>query len=62
MWTLLTTATVPMPAGAGTLEIPSPDVSALLPVAILCVASILCITVWFLAVSTYTTTRHDRMA
>jgi len=62
MWTLLTTATLPTPAGDVKLEILPPDVNALLPLAILCMASMLCITVWFLAVSTYATERHDSMA
>ena len=62
MWTWLMTAPVSASMGDAVIEILSPDTGALLPVAILCMASILCITVWFLAVCTYTTERHDSMA
>jgi hypothetical protein len=60
MWISLAIATLPMPPGAA-LEIPQPNVNALLPLAILCIASALCTTVWLLAVSSYTTTHHDHM-
>ncbi len=62
MWTWLIAAPVPPPMGDVVTEILSPDACALLPVVILCMASILCTTVWFLAVSTYTTGRHNSMA
>jgi hypothetical protein len=61
MWTLLVSATIPMPAGDVTLEILPPDVNAVLPLAILCIASVLCTAVWFLAVSTCVIGRHDTM-
>jgi hypothetical protein len=61
MWISLAIATLPTPPGATALEMPSPDANALLPVAILCIASILCTAVWLLAVSSYTTTHHNRM-
>lgn len=61
MWTWLVTAPVPPSVGDAATEIVSPDANALLAVAILCMASVLCTTVWFLAVSTYTTRRHDSM-
>jgi len=62
MWASLVSATVPMSAVDAAIEIPSPDINALLPLAILCMSSILCTIVWFLAVSSYTTERHDSMA
>lgn len=62
MWTSLTIAALPTPSEAMALDIPLPDVNALLPLAILCIASVLCTAIWLVTVSSYTTKQHKTMA
>jgi hypothetical protein len=62
MWSTLTIATLPTQSEAVALDIPLPDANALLPVAILCIASILCTAIWLVTVSSYTTKQHKTMA
>lgn len=62
MWSVPAIATLPTTSEAMSLNIPSPDVNAVLPVALLCFVSILCTAIWFVTVSNYTTKRHETMA
>lgn len=62
MWTTLTVAALPTSKETMALDIPLPDASALVPLAILCIASVLCTAIWLVTVSSYTTKQHTTMA
>ena len=60
MTTLVTTVSQTMEGVPWPLDLSFPDVSALLPCALVCVSSVFLTTVWLLAVSRYACKRTSR--